>query len=226
MRFGSFHSFVLSPPEAKLVSGSMVVEGYAAIFDREDLGGDVIRKGAFAKSIAVRGQELPYLWQHNWKVTDSGRVVPDLSRMPLGKTTSLVEDDIGLRYKAALSDVPEANHLYQLVNDEVVKGASFGYDVPKGGEAKLEGGVRELNEIDISEVSAALWGMQPLASTSAFKTVDPLAGYVNAQDLAEALLAILSGKGSIPQQEAPSDDLASEIRIQFAQFRAELNQGE
>lgn len=39
--------------------------GYAALFDREDRGGDIIRQGAFARAIAHwRGRKLPLLWQH------------------------------------------------------------------------------------------------------------------------------------------------------------------
>jgi len=37
--------------------------GYAAIFDRPDKGGDVIRPGAFAGSLGS-GEAVPLLWQH------------------------------------------------------------------------------------------------------------------------------------------------------------------
>ena len=37
--------------------------GYAALFDRADRGGDVLRPGAFAASLA-RGGSVPLLWQH------------------------------------------------------------------------------------------------------------------------------------------------------------------
>ena len=35
--------------------------GYAAVFDRPDKGGDVIRRGAFARALERSG-ELPLLW--------------------------------------------------------------------------------------------------------------------------------------------------------------------
>ncbi|QIK79384.1 hypothetical protein G7077_11200 [Sphingomonas piscis] len=37
--------------------------GYAALFDRVDRGGDVIRPGAFAEALK-RGGQVPLLWQH------------------------------------------------------------------------------------------------------------------------------------------------------------------
>jgi head-tail adaptor len=34
----------------------MILEGYAALFGELDLGGDIVRKGAFAASLARRGE--------------------------------------------------------------------------------------------------------------------------------------------------------------------------
>ena len=56
--------------------------GYAAVFDRPDKGGDIIRKGAFAKALENAG-EVPLLWQHK-----TGAVI--------GKVEQLREDERGL----------------------------------------------------------------------------------------------------------------------------------
>ncbi|HEX6740961.1 MAG TPA: HK97 family phage prohead protease, partial [Sphingomicrobium sp.] len=64
--------------------------GYAAVFDRPDRGGDVVRKGAFARALATGG-EVPLLWQHK-----AGAVV--------GRIEHLSEDERGLRLIAALGD--------------------------------------------------------------------------------------------------------------------------
>ena len=79
--------------------------GYAAIFDTPDRGGDIVRKGAFARA-AKAG--LPLLWQH------------DRARR-IGFVERLVEDDRGLRVIAQLD--PQA--------PAVANGAglSFGYRV-------------------------------------------------------------------------------------------------
>ena len=60
--------------------------GYAAIFDAPDRGGDIVRKGAFARA-AKSG--VPLLWQH------------DISRR-IGFVESLAEDERGLRVVARL----------------------------------------------------------------------------------------------------------------------------
>jgi HK97 family phage prohead protease len=60
--------------------------GYAAIFDHPDRGGDIVRKGAFARA-AKAG--LPLLWQH-----DQGRRIGFVERVE--------EDARGLRVIAQM----------------------------------------------------------------------------------------------------------------------------
>lgn len=66
----------------------MRLAGYAAIFDAPDKGGDIVRKGAFARA-AKAG--VPLLWQH------------DRTRR-IGYVESLSEDARGLRIIAQLDD--------------------------------------------------------------------------------------------------------------------------
>ena len=72
-----------SPPSPLPLKGARGVRfaGYAAIFDRPDRGGDVIRKGAFLGSL---GGEVPLLWQHK-----AGAVI--------GRIEHLSEDKRGRR---------------------------------------------------------------------------------------------------------------------------------
>jgi HK97 family phage prohead protease len=123
--------------------------GYAAVFDRPDKGGDVIRKGAFAKALQ-RAREVPLLWQHN-----AGAVV--------GRIEHLSEDARGLRVIAALGDARAA----RLLGSGKIDGLSFGYRVR---EAKSAGGMRELVELDLVEVSLVANPMQPKARVHAVET--------------------------------------------------------
>lgn len=112
--------------------------GYAAVFDRVDRGGDVIRKGAFA---GETGKIVPLLWQH------------DRSR-PIGEVESLSEDAKGLR-------------VIGLVHDEALvgpgSGLSFGYRV-KAARGRTK---RELIALELVEVSVVKMPMQPLARVHA-----------------------------------------------------------
>ena len=109
--------------------------GYAAIFDHPDRGGDIVRKGAFARA-AKAG--LPLLWQH-----DRGQRI--------GFVEQLQEDERGLRIIAQMDgDAPP-------IADGA--GLSFGYRVRKS----AQGTYRELTDVDLIEISVVNHPMQPLA---------------------------------------------------------------
>lgn len=124
--------------------------GYAAVFDRADRGGDVVRKGAFARSLARGGRAVPLLWQH-----EPGR--------PVGRIEYLSEDTRGLRVIGRLSGGAAGREAAALLKDGAVSGLSFGYRVRDArGEAP-----RELIDLDLIEVSLVTLPMQPRARVHA-----------------------------------------------------------
>ena len=141
----------VAPPGPRPSPGNRLVRfaGYAALFDRPDRGGDVVRKGAFLESLKRAG-EVPLLWQHK-----AGAVV--------GRIEHLSEDRRGLRVIAALNDARAA----RLLGNGRVDGLSFGYRVR---EAKSAGGLRELIALDLVEVSLVARPMQPRARVHAVET--------------------------------------------------------
>jgi HK97 family phage prohead protease len=122
--------------------------GYAAVFDRPDKGGDIVRKGAFLRALE-RAREVPLLWQHR-----AGAVI--------GRIEHLSEDERGLRVIAAVGDARAS----RLLGSGKVDGLSFGYRVH---EAKSAGGLRELIELDLVEVSLVANPMQPKARVHAIE---------------------------------------------------------
>jgi len=114
--------------------------GYAALFDRIDRGGDIVRRGAFAGSLGAR--DLPLLWQHR----------PD---QRIGSIRYASEDRRGLRVIAALD--PDAHDALAGLRSGSVTGLSFGYRVRRAqGRAP-----RELIELDLVEVSLVTLPMMP-----------------------------------------------------------------
>lgn len=122
--------------------GCVRFAGYAAVFDREDRGGDIVRRGAFAGA----GAGVPLLWQH----------LPD---RPIGRIESLSEDARGLRVVGRVSDARAARAL----TSGAVNGLSFGYRV----RAARGGRPRELMDVELVEVSLVRFPMQPLARVHA-----------------------------------------------------------
>lgn len=115
--------------------------GYAAVFDRVDRGGDVVRRGAFRRV----ARAVPLLWEHRGEA--------------VGRVAYCREDRRGLRVIAEVTDARAAN----LVRARAVTGLSFGYRVrsARGREP------RELTGLELVEVSLVSFPMQPLARVHA-----------------------------------------------------------
>lgn len=119
--------------------------GYAAVFDRVDRGGDVVRAGAFKRALKARA-DVPLLWQHQ-----AGR--------PIGRIDYLREDGRGLRVIGRVVDDEAA----RLLKAGAVQGLSFGYRVRAASGAEP----RELTDLDLVEVSLVTFPMQPKARVHA-----------------------------------------------------------
>lgn len=124
--------------------------GYAAVFDRVDNGGDVVRRGAFARSLERTGP-VPLLWQHR-----TGSVI--------GSIEKIVEDGRGLRVIGRVGGGERGRWVASMVKGKAIDGLSFGYRVRRSARRD---GVRELMDLDLVEVSVVSNPMQPLARVHA-----------------------------------------------------------
>jgi hypothetical protein len=124
--------------------------GYAAVFDRPDRGGDVVRAGAFARSLKRGARAVPLLWQH-----EAGK--------PIGRIDYLREDRRGLRVIGRLSESRAGREAAALLGEGALSGLSFGYRVREAQGTDP----RELIEVDLVEVSLVTLPMQPKARVHA-----------------------------------------------------------
>ena len=123
--------------------------GYAAVFDHVDEGGDIVKPGAFLRSL--KKGPVPLLLQHR-----QGRVA--------GTIEQIGEDKRGLRVIARLGGDAVGERARMLMGQGRLKGLSFGYRVRRGAS---EAGKRTLEEVDLVEVSLVERPMQPLAKVHA-----------------------------------------------------------
>lgn len=133
-------------------------EGHGSIFGNEDLGGDVVQRGAFATSLLEHDQKnsMPQMfWMH------------DASRVP-GKWTEMSEDNNGLYVKGVLAETPLGDEIHELLKMEAVRGLSIGY-MTRDSEW-TDDGTRVLKEIDLWEVSVVSLPMNPLAQVTMAKS--------------------------------------------------------
>lgn len=120
-------------------SGEVIIEGYGAVFGNIDSYGDVIRKGAFKKTIEESGSRIALCYQHD-------------IYSPIGKITALKEDDYGLYIEARISD--SEPDIKTKIKEDILKEMSIGYRPINAVSAVIDGvDVLELVEIKLYEVS-------------------------------------------------------------------------
>ncbi|MGD9862304.1 MAG: HK97 family phage prohead protease [Pseudodonghicola sp.] len=132
------------------------IAGYASLFDRADQGGDVVRRGAYAASLAAlaaAGQRVKLLWQHD-------------PAQPIGVWEELREDDRGLWVRGRLLQTTQAGReAAALVAAGAIDGLSIGYRTRRA--ERGPGGGRLLTELELWEVSLVTFPMLPGARVAA-----------------------------------------------------------
>ena len=129
--------------------GNGSIEGYASTWIRQaDSWGDVVKKGAFTKTLRERwdgGKGIPFIWSHQ---------IDNLKSF-IGTATAN-EDDRGLHFIAVFDDTEEAQKVRQLYKDGRLRKFSFAYDVREQAEVTLDNNQKanELREVELYEISA------------------------------------------------------------------------
>ena len=117
---------------------TLVIEGYASLFGVEDLAGDVVRAGAFARTLRRRG-EVRMLLSHA-----GGKLA--------GRWATLREDGRGLFVRGLVTDAMSAGRAaLKLIGDGTMDGLSIGF-LARDWSPRVRRG-RDLKEIELREIS-------------------------------------------------------------------------
>lgn len=136
-----------------------IVTGYFNNWDSIDSDGDVIRKGAGAKSISERKDKIFFLNQHDWK-------------QPHGFANVLEEKADGTYFESnPLSNTSYSNDALILYQEGIVKEHSFGFVATKTNNITLDGRkVREISEYKLYEFSNVTLGANESTPFTGFKS--------------------------------------------------------
>jgi HK97 family phage prohead protease len=132
---------------------SLVIEGYASLFGIEDLAGDVVRAGAFTRSLARnaqigRGQV--------------GMLLAHVGGRTAGRWSVVREDGRGLFVRGLVTDETAAGAAaLQLIGEGELSGLSIGF-VARDWSPRVARG-RDLKEIELREISLVSSPMLPSA---------------------------------------------------------------
>jgi len=204
----------IAPLELKTINsedGERTFSGYGSTFGNEDRVGDVVRQGAFAKSLEDHNSNgtLPSLLLHH-----------DLQR-PIGVWTKMNENDRGLYVEGKLTKgVRDAEEAYNLLKDGALHSMSIGYRVVNE-EYDRKSGINYLNEISLHEVSLVTIPANAAAIVTGVKDAD---GQPDIRELErvlrdaglsrkEAKAVLAAGFKAISEEaiEEPSVELSPEI---------------
>lgn len=179
--------------------------GYGSIFGNVDSHREIVKKGAFSKSLAKSGK-FPMLWSHeSWTP-------------PIGVFEEAKEDDRGLFVKGQMNlEDPLAQRVHWSMKNGTLTGLSIGY-IPKVFTNRDEKtGIRELREVDLKEISVVLYPSNEESRTEAVKDylvggeLPPIrmfekflreAGYSKTQ----AAAIVTRGYAHLHRSESDSDD--------------------
>jgi HK97 family phage prohead protease len=147
-----------------------IVKGYFSAFNIKDSDGDVIRPGAFAKSIQENGPKsgrprIKHLLNHNtWA--------------PLGKIQDLKEDNYGLLYESKIGTHSDGENFLKMIDSGLITEHSIGYRIMKWERSQDDDDrTMYLNELKLWEGSSlTAWGANEFTPLVAAKgqTVDEL----------------------------------------------------
>lgn len=135
-----------------MTAETLVIEGYASLFGVEDLAGDVVRAGAFARTLRRRS-EVRMLLSHV-----GGKLA--------GRWTTMREDGRGLFVRGLLSgETPAGRAALKLIGNGAMDGLSIGFIATDWSPRVSRG--RDLREIELREVSLVTSAMLPGARFAA-----------------------------------------------------------
>jgi uncharacterized protein len=129
---------------------SSLIEGYASLFNREDLTHDIIVRGAFKETLRARGARGIKLLMHH-----------DPKR-PIGVWDEISEDRHGLHVRGYLIDeVRDAKDVRALLSAGALDGLSIGFRPLRSGRSGPQKSSRVIFNLDLLEISLVTFPMMP-----------------------------------------------------------------
>lgn len=146
MEFKTLSVAGISASERKII-------GYAAAFGNEDRARDIIKPGAFKKTIKERGKQIKVFYNH---------------MIPIGRPEVMREEDKGLYTESKISATAKGDEVLQLVADRVITEMSVAYEtIDFAYDAKT--GVRTLKELKLFEYGPVDFGANEAAVITGIK---------------------------------------------------------
>lgn len=175
--------------------------GYASVFDNIDLHGDVVRKGAFTRTL------------EEWKTLaeETGAVIPLLyghdtydPNNNIGYLKLAEEDEHGLKVHGKV-DLEGGNgpQVYRLIKGRRLRQMSFAYEVRDSRPGEVEGKqFTELLDLKLHEVSLVPMGANPKTELLGVKEADQLTDTITEKVVQRLIMLVKSGNLEVGGERA------------------------
>lgn len=190
--------------------------GYASTFsDKPDSYGDVVREGAFTRTLAEQAASksvLSVLYAHDFSDPFNN----------IGVVLKAEEDKHGLQVRGKIDmENPTAAQVYRLMKDGRLSKMSFAYTIVDGGFAKSDGEeVYEIRDVDLHEVSIV-----PIpANNEAVVTSVKTSGNVFTDEEVVVLKKMMKEFSSQVGEVAGKSVKMGEAALRVKEIMAELNE--
>ncbi|UOR05859.1 HK97 family phage prohead protease [Hymenobacter aerilatus] len=173
---------------------------YAAAFGSVDSHGDIILKGAFAKTIKENAARFKWLNQHD-------------TYQLIGRVLSIEEDDFGLLVTCKASETTLGNDVLALESDRTYE-HSIGFNtIVSEWDSSQE--IRIIKEIQLWEVSSVTWGSNPNTPTVSMKSM-------SRQEKGDYLLKKLSRLHTTLRKKNISDERVEMLELEVLQINQSI----
>lgn len=186
------------------------VKFYLSTFDVKDVVGDVIRKGAFLKSLQEKGvgstgnRKIAHLRNHDWNQL-------------VGKFTELYEDNVGLVAVSELGRSTKGNDTLLDYQDGLIREHSIGFkylrDKISREQDSVMGDFNDVKELNLFEGSSVTFGANEL--TPVIDMFGKSESYETIFDKIQTLTEFLGNA----VKSGGSDRRIENIELQFAQLQ-------
>jgi HK97 family phage prohead protease len=187
-----------------------IVTGYFAAFDNVDSDGDIIRKGAFKKSIEERGPasgqpSIKHLLDHN-------------TTKAVGVLQKLEEDGHGLRYESKAGRHALGRDFLLMAEDGLITEHSIGFRWVQGKSERQQNGTVIRHEVHLKEGSS----LQAWGANSSTPLLGVKSEAMTAPERETALKELFERHHKLTKalKGAYSDDLCELMEIQALQIES------
>lgn len=147
-------------------------EGYASVFNNKDSYGDIVRPGAYTKTLMERGNKVKVLYNHNWDNL-------------IGTPKQMKEDTYGLWVQAQIiTALSLGKDVLELMRAGALSEMSIGYQAIKynylSDDTDSYWPGRELLEVKLFEFSPVTFAANELAAITGVKSGRDLEARLNA----------------------------------------------